>query len=307
MSKAKFLFIFIAFLFSFSGFSANSITILIDPGHGGKDPGHLSKTKGLMTEKELNLLISKKLGHYLEHNLSHVNVLYTRTGDTYPSLDKRVEIANSKNVDYMISIHCNGSDTSSAYGTETHIHGYNSKDAYKWALLIEKQFKNRAGRKSRGVKTGADIGHSLQILKFTKMPTVLIECGFLTNTSEANYLNTSYGQEIIASAIFRASRNFLKQKHSNINFTPSENNVSNEASNGVTYKVQLMSSIDPLETNIPEFKRLGYDVERTKVNSKSMYKYKYFIGPFTTKKEAKKAQKSVQSKGYRDAYIVMFE
>lgn len=306
MTKAKFLFIFIVFAFSFSGFCANSITILIDPGHGGKDPGHLSKSKDMLTEKELNLLISKKLGHYLEHNLSNVKVIYTRTGDTYPSLDKRVEIANSKNVDYMISIHCNGSDNSSAYGTETHIHGYNSKAAYKWALLIEKQFKNRAGRKSRGVKTVADIGHSLQILKFTKMPTVLIECGFLTNTSEANYLNTSYGQEIIASAIFRASRAFLKQKHSNINFTPSTN-TANQNQNGVTYKVQLMSSIDPLETDIPEFKRLGYDVERTKVNSNSMYKYKYFIGPFKTKKEAKKAQKSVQSKGYRDAYIVIFE
>jgi len=307
MSKIKLLFCFALFMFSFMGFSANSITILIDPGHGGKDPGHLSKISGLKTEKELNLLISKKLGNYLEHNLSHVNVIYTRTGDTYPSLDQRVAMANSKHVDYMISIHCNGSDNTSAYGTETHIHGYNSKSAYKWALLIEKQFKSRAGRKSRGVKTGEDIGHSLQILKFTKMPTVLIECGFLTNTSEANYLNSSYGQEIIASAIFRASRTFLKQKHSNINFTPSKSSSESQNQSGVTYKVQLMSSIDPLDTDIQEFKRLKYKVERIKVNGKSMYKYKYFIGPFATKKEAKKAQKSVQSKGYRDAYLVVFE
>ena len=307
MSKLKLFIFFIGLTFTFIGHSANSVTILIDPGHGGKDPGHLSKVAGLKTEKELNLLIAKKLGHYLEHNLAHVKVLYTRTGDTYPTLDQRVAMANTKNVNYMISIHCNGSDNTSAYGTETHIHGYNSKSAYKWALLIEKQFKSRAGRKSRGVKTGADIGHSLQILKFTKMPTVLIECGFLTNTAEANYLNTSYGQEIIASAIFRASRTFLKQKHSNINFTPSSNSATNQNNNGVTYKVQLMSSIDPLETDIPEFKRLGYTVERVKVNSKSMYKYKYFIGPFSTKKEAKKAQKSVQSKGYKDAYLVVFE
>jgi N-acetylmuramoyl-L-alanine amidase len=294
-------------LTSIFGGGAKTITILIDAGHGGKDPGHLSLSKNLMPEKDLTLLISKKLGHYLEHNLANVKVLYTRIGDTYPSLDDRVHMANSKNVDYMLSLHCNGSDNPSAYGTETHIHSFNSKIAYKWALLIEKQFRSRAGRKSRGVKTGADIGHSLQILKFTKMPTVLIECGFLTNISEANYLNSAYGQEIIASAIFRASRSFLKQRHSDINFTPSKNTGNSETSNGVTYKVQLMSSIDPLETNIAEFKRLGFKVERTKVNSKSMYKYKYFIGPFDTKKEAKKAQKSVQSKGYRDAYIVIFE
>ena len=68
-----------------------------------------------------------------------------------------------------------------------------------------------------------------------------------------------------------------------------------------------MSSIDPLKIDIQEFTRLGFDVERIKVNSKSMYKYKYFIGPFDTKKEARKAQKAVQSKGYLDAYIIQFE
>ena len=304
MSIQQYILSFIAIILL--AFNSFSITILIDPGHGGKDPGHLSKINGLMTEAQINLLISKKLGHYLEHNLSNVKVLYTRTGDTYPSLDKRVAMANSKKVDYTLSIHCNGSDNTSAYGTETHIHGFSSKSSHKLALLIEKQFKNRAGRRSRGIKTVADIGHSLQILKFTTMPTVLIECGFLTNTSEANYLNSAYGQEIIASAIFRACRTFLKQKHPKVNFSKTSKQTKS-ATNGVTYKVQLMSSIDPLETNIQEFKRLGYEVERINVNSKSMYKYKYFIGTFETKKEAKKAQKIVQSKGYRDAFIIQFE
>ena len=297
-----FILLFGASLFGFS--NKNTVTILIDPGHGGKDPGHLSSLSTQLQEKDLNLIISKKIGHYLEHNLANVKVLYTRTSDVYPTLDERVLMANSKNVDYMLSIHCNGNDNKSIYGTETHIHNFNSKKAYKWALLIEKQFRTRAGRKSRGVKTGADIGHSLQILKYTKMPTILIECGFLTNTSEANYLNSLYGQEIIASAIFRASREFLKIQHPKINFSPEE------VFTGKSYKVQIMSSIDPLDTDIPEFKRLGFPVERLKLNgkkSKSMYKYKYYIGPFKTKKEAKKAQKKVQSKGYKDAFIINFE
>ncbi|MDX1350386.1 MAG: N-acetylmuramoyl-L-alanine amidase [Putridiphycobacter sp.] len=295
------LLIFCFVLVSFISIATKSeVTILIDPGHGGKDPGHLSLSKAHLPEKDLNLLISKKIGHYLEHNLSNVTVLYTRTTDVYPSLDDRVKQANSKGVDYMMSIHCNGSDNTDIQGTETHIHNFESKEAYKWALQVEKQFKTRAGRKSRGIKTGADIGHSLQILKFTKMPTILIECGFLTNVSEAAYLNSEYGQEIIASAIFRATRAFLKASHPNIDFSP-------QAVSGPSFKVQIMSSIDPLETDIPEFKRLEYSVERVKINSSSMYKYKYFIGPFATKKLAKKAQKDVQAKGYKDAFIVNFE
>jgi N-acetylmuramoyl-L-alanine amidase len=286
-------------------FAKSSITILIDPGHGGKDPGHLPLKDTLKQEKDIALDISLKLGQYLKYNLSNVNVLYTRTTDVYPTLDQRVDQANNNNVDYMISVHINGSPNASIYGTETHIHNYAAKDSYKWAVLIENQFKNRAGRRSRGVKTGADIGHSLQILKFTKMPTVLVECGFITNTSEGNYLNSEYGQEIIASAIFRATRDFIKAKHPTIDFSPPQDKT--DQLDQPHYKVQIMASIEELKTDIPEFKRLGYEVERVKVNSTSMYKYKYYIGPFVDKKDAKKAQKDVQGKGYRDSFIVYFE
>ena len=159
----KLFFLFVLLTGGILSAQKSSVTILIDPGHGGKDPGHLPTVEGIAQEKEIALAISNKLGHYLTHNLSNVTVLYTRTDDTYPTLDERVEMANSKNVDYMISIHVNGSDNANISGTETHIHNYDSKTSYQWALLIEEQFKNRAGRKSRGVKTGDDIGHSLQV------------------------------------------------------------------------------------------------------------------------------------------------
>src|SRR5688572_25417757 len=172
----------IALLLSFSfctrALCEQSITILIDPGHGGKDPGHLPTVEGIQQEKEIALAISTKVGHYLTHNLSNVKVVYTRTDDTYPTLDERVDIANSKKVDYMLSIHVNGNENPDIHGTETHIHNFDAKKSYEWALLIESQFRNRAGRKSRGVKTGDDLGHSIQVLKFTEMPTVLVECGF---------------------------------------------------------------------------------------------------------------------------------
>ena len=184
----------------------DKVSILIDAGHGGKDPGHLPINSSSLQEKVLALEIALKVGNYLKHNLSNVEVAYTRTGDTYPSLDNRVKQANNGNYDLMLSIHINGNPNTAIYGTETLIHNFQAKKSYKWAKLIEYQFKKRAGRKSRGVKTSDDLGHSLQILKFTKMPTVIVECGFITNTTEANYLNSQYGQEIIASAIFRGTR-----------------------------------------------------------------------------------------------------
>ena len=69
---------------------------------------------------------------------------------------------------------------------------------------FNKEFESRARRKSRGIKTTTDRHHNLQVLYETNMPSVLVECGFLSNKSEENYLNSSYGQEILASAIFRA-------------------------------------------------------------------------------------------------------
>src|SRR5687768_12480161 len=113
-----------------------SITILIDPGHGGKDPGHLSTVEGIQQEKEIALAISTKVGHYLTHNLSNVTVVYTRTDDSYPTLDERVDMANAKKVDYMLSIHINGSENTDIHGTETHIHNFDAKKSYEWALLI---------------------------------------------------------------------------------------------------------------------------------------------------------------------------
>ncbi len=82
------------------------INILIDPGHGGADPGHESINANHLQEKDLNLLIAKKFGNYLTTKLSNINVIYTRTTDVYPTLDERVAMANSQKVDYFISIHC---------------------------------------------------------------------------------------------------------------------------------------------------------------------------------------------------------
>jgi N-acetylmuramoyl-L-alanine amidase len=292
---------------------AQPISILIDPGHGGKDPGHLPENGNGLEEKVLALDIALKVGNYLSENLSNVNVGYTRTDDSYPTLDERVDQANSGDYDFMLSVHINGNPKQDVYGTETLIHDYDAKDSYKWAKLVEYQFKKRAGRKSRGVKTKQDLGHSLQILKFTKIPTIIVECGFITNGSEAYYLTTVYGQEIIASAIFRATREFIQFKHPTIDFRPAPKDLptpeeeTDDEKVSAHYSVQIMASIDPIELDIPQFKELNYPVERLKVETTSLYKYKYYVGNFESKKEARPVQKDMRENGFKDAFITYVE
>jgi len=285
------------------------VTVVIDAGHGGHDPGHLSINKNLLPEKDLNLKISTYLGGYIQKYLKNVKVIYTRTSDTYPSLDARVNAANNNNADYFISIHCNGNDRKSVRGTETHVHSMHLKKSVSLAKAIEKQFSARAGRKSRGVKDEKDLQHSLQVLKYTNMTSVLVECGFVTNAKEAQFLNTSYGQEIIASAIFRGFRGTIEGAFPNIAFrkeAPSNSTAPvAEAHDKSTYGIQIASSKLPIDTKSdPGFKRIGMAVDREKLNTTSAYKYIYLVGNYASRKEARQALEGIRNKGFKDALVV---
>lgn len=103
-----------------SGSGTGLRTIVIDPGHGGKDPGAPgpdSKT----SEKHIVLSIAKKLGEKIKSEYPEVKVVYTRSGDTFPKLTDRVKIAHDNNADLFISIHCNSSKNKSASGSSAHI------------------------------------------------------------------------------------------------------------------------------------------------------------------------------------------
>lgn len=294
-------------------FAQKKVTIVIDPGHGGHDPGHESHNSNLLPEKTLNLKISKYLGGYIEKYLQNVKVVYTRTTDTYPSLDDRVEMANRINADYFISIHCNGNDRKSVRGTETHVHSMHLNKSVRFARDIEKQFSQRAGRKSRGVKDQQDLQHSLQVLKYTNMTSILVECGFLTNPTEANFLNTTYGQEIIASAIFRGFRSTIEREYPNTAFRkPAGGSSTTTASNEVVstptsgkYAIQIASSRKPVDTKSdPGMRKVGLPVERKKIETTSPYKYVYLVGTYDSRSAAKQALKTIQGKGFKDAIIV---
>lgn len=301
-------YVFLFYLFFAPIVFAQGITVMIDPGHGGSDPGHESHDKKLLNEKDLNLKIAQKLGTYLTENLSNVSVVYTRTDDSFPSLEERVKMANSKNVDYFISIHINGSPNKHVKGTESHVHSWNSKSSVKLARCFEEEFKTRAGRKSRGVKDTDDRTHSLQVLKETKMTSVLVECGFITNDSEAVYLNSSYGQDIIASALFRGLRTYLTATHTQIDFSKKSVDKKQESTteankDSKNYSVQIMSSKEWIDTDSDSFKKLKYKVTRSQV-AQSGYRFKYFTGSFSTKSDGENYLKEVRKQGFPDAILV---
>ncbi len=222
-------------------------TIVIDPGHGGKDPGTLGKKS---KEKDVALKISLKLGAYIEKNFPDVKVIYTRKDDKYVALDERAEMANRNKAQLFICIHANSLPGAPAHGTETFVMGLHkdkgnfeiakrensvilmdenyqqryegfdpkspesyilftlSQSAYhesslRFAQKVENQFKTKAGRVSRGVKQAGFI-----VLWKTAMPSVLIETGFLSQSKEESFLLSDDGQDMIASGIYRAFKEY---------------------------------------------------------------------------------------------------
>ena len=305
-SRLFLIFLFCCALLTTSFAQKKEIIVVIDPGHGGYDPGHFSDSPFLLTEKDLNLKIAMYLGGYIEKYLQNVKVVYTRTTDVYPTLDERVHKANSINADYFLSIHCNGNDRKMVHGTESHVHSMSLTKSVALAKAIEDQFSQRAGRKSRGIKDEKDLKHSLQVLKYTNMTGVLVECGFLTNEKEAAYLNTTNGQEIIASAIFRGFRSVIVKEYPSISFIRSTPNNTNTpvASNQTVYAIQIASSKEPIDPKDERFRNLKMEVNRVELNTTSAYKYIYTVGNYSSKSDAKSELSQIQSNGYNDAIVI---
>ena len=111
------------------------LTVVLDAGHGGKDPGNLGTGRYASTEKDVTLDVTLKIGAYIEENLPEVKVLYTRTDDSYPTLKERVKIANDAQADLFISIHCDAFQSSSARGSSTYVMGmHKSEESLRVAM-----------------------------------------------------------------------------------------------------------------------------------------------------------------------------
>lgn len=102
-------------------------TVVIDAGHGGKDPGALS-ANGKYREKDITLSVALKLGNQIKVKYPHIKVVYTRNTDKYVELSKRAEIANKNKADLFVSIHVNSAKATQARGTETFVMGTHKSD-----------------------------------------------------------------------------------------------------------------------------------------------------------------------------------
>jgi N-acetylmuramoyl-L-alanine amidase len=174
--------------------------IVVDAGHGGRDPGALAKFPGQSNEKTINLDISRRLAAELQAR--GASVIMTRTSDTFPSLEQRADVAERHKADLFVSVHANSIGRSSIYGAEFLIYRHASRTSLTTALVLNRVFR-RNGIDTRGVHR-----RNLKVLREHSRPGVLIECGFLTNRTEAKKLNTvGYRQklaEVIAEGIAEA-------------------------------------------------------------------------------------------------------
>lgn len=178
--------------------------IVIDPGHGGPDPGKVGINQAL--EKDINLSISLKLKSLLESY--GVNVIITRTedlclGDENSSnkkradMLKRVEIINSSNADIAISIHQNSFQQESSKGAQVFYHA-SSEQGKQLANLLQKSLISNADPENHRAAKSND---SYYLLKKSTCPLVIVECGFLSNSVEAEKLCTDDYQDILSQAM----------------------------------------------------------------------------------------------------------
>lgn len=168
--------------------NASNYKVFIDAGHGGKDNG--SSHNGYF-EDAINLQIAQKLKDKLIDE--GIKVEMSREDDTYLSLSKRAIKSNNSNADMFISIHQNASLNKSANGIETYYIGDKNKSL---ATTIHKSIIDYTNANDRNIKRG-----NLQVLRDNKKPSILLECGFISNPTEAYRLNTSEYQNKLVNGI----------------------------------------------------------------------------------------------------------
>ncbi|CAM2985528.1 N-acetylmuramoyl-L-alanine amidase family protein [Flavobacterium frigoris] len=242
--------IFIVFTHT-SVFSQNdqNFTIILDAGHGGKDPGNSYHG---YTEKDIALKTTLKVGGFLE-KAADFKVVYTRTTDVFIELANRPKIANKANANLFVSIHCNSVKSFQPYGTETFVMGLSRSDLNlevakkeNSVILLEDNFKdtyqgfdpnkpesligltilqeeNLNNSIILATEIQGNFTHNLKrnsrgikqqplwVLDAVYMPSVLIELGFLSNREEGEFLNSEEGQDQMALQIAKAIVEYKKK------------------------------------------------------------------------------------------------
>jgi len=170
---------------------------VIDPGHGGKDPGAVGSE---VHEKTLALTTAKKLGEQLRYQ--GASVTFTREDDTYLSLGERVNISNSANPDAFISLHYNASEDQAAHGVETFYK--NESESQMLAQSVQTSLMNHVHLENRGAKQA-----DFQVLKDNQQTAILIELGFISNSEEQQTIQTDNYQNQAAEGIIAGLEDYF--------------------------------------------------------------------------------------------------
>jgi N-acetylmuramoyl-L-alanine amidase len=181
--------------------------IVIDPGHGGKDSGAVG-VNGIL-EKDVVLKIAKEIVELNETIFKNRFEIYlTRYADTLISLGDRTKLAKSLKADLFLSLHCNYSDNPNARGVEVYVNknkSNNLKESISLAFKFQRTLKESIGFISRGVKF-ADFQVLRETIAIT--PSMLLEFGFLSNSTEASYFGIKENLISLAYSILYCLHNY---------------------------------------------------------------------------------------------------
>ncbi|MBD8069312.1 SH3 domain-containing protein [Bacillus sp. PS06] len=175
-------------------------TIILDPGHGGRDSGAVG-SRGTL-EKNLTLRTAKLVHDKL--SAAGANVILSRSSDTYVSLASRVSISHYRNADAFVSIHFDSINDSSVRGITSY---YYKNIDLPVATALQTELIKYTGLKDRGHRSG-----NYQVLRSNRQPSVLLELGFLSNVSEELTVNSSSYQENVSNGIYYGLAQYFKSK-----------------------------------------------------------------------------------------------
>ncbi len=247
--------------------SAHAYTVVIDAGHGGRDPGALGAR---VQEKTLNLDVSKQLAELIKQNYQDVKVLLTRSTDVFLTLQERADFVNKHHADLFICIHTNAAENKKTCGAETFVLGINKlesnldvamrenavmtlEDDYQTKYqgfdpnsvesyimfefmqdqYIDKslQFASLVQNEFTGTLKRSDRGvrqAAFWVLHKSACPSVLIEMGFISNATEEKYLASADGKKAIAKAIYDAFVNYKSTLDKKANVAATSSSTSKE-------------------------------------------------------------------------------
>ncbi|MDF9830280.1 N-acetylmuramoyl-L-alanine amidase [Parabacteroides sp. PF5-6] len=226
-----------------------TFTVVIDPGHGGSDPGAIGASS---KEKEINLAVALKVGNLISANHKDVKVVYTRSTDRFIGLDDRAFIANKNKADLFISIHTNAVKNAAVRGAETFTMGLARTDENlqvamreNAAILLEDDYMQKYEgfdpkssesyiifefMQNKHIEQSISLASEIQkgfvackrsdrgvrqagflVLRKTSMPSVLVELGFISNKEEERYMKSAEGQNNLAKAISNAFTGYKRE------------------------------------------------------------------------------------------------